>query len=348
MTDEGTQLVVVADDEPEELAILANLVAGEGFDVLPTSDGEETWKTVSERRPDLVILDVMMPGMSGWEVCRKIREDADLGHTGVILLTGVGETLNDITSPLYGADAHLDKPYRFEALAEKIRETIATRKRNAPREATNGVGARTSAIADDTWTEDGDEDDMTNDIEMVTVTETEGPDDAECMECDDAPLAEAAVSAEVKAPKAKPAKKAAKKAAAKPAKKAAKKAAAKPAKKTAKKAAAKPAKKTAKKAAAKPAKKAAKKAAAKPAKKTAKKAAAKPAKKAAKKAAAKPAKKTAKKVAAKPAKKAAKKAAAKPAKKAAKKAAAKPAKKTAKKAAAKPAKKTAKKAGKRG
>ena len=58
------------------------------LEVIEASDGDEAWKLARERLPDLVVLDVMMPGMSGWEVCRKIRQDASLAHTGVLMLTG--------------------------------------------------------------------------------------------------------------------------------------------------------------------------------------------------------------------------------------------------------------------
>jgi CheY-like chemotaxis protein len=77
--------------------------------------------------PDLVVLDVMMPGMSGWEVCRKIREDVALAHTGVVMLTGIGENLNQMTSPLYGADAYIDKPFEFDDFDDKIRGTLTAR-----------------------------------------------------------------------------------------------------------------------------------------------------------------------------------------------------------------------------
>jgi CheY-like chemotaxis protein len=60
------------------------------MEVIEASDGDEAWRLACERLPDLVVLDVMMPGMSGWEVCRKIRQDAALAHTGVLMLTGIG------------------------------------------------------------------------------------------------------------------------------------------------------------------------------------------------------------------------------------------------------------------
>ena len=90
------------------------------MEVIEASDGSEAWRLAQERLPDLVVLDVMMPGMSGWEVCRKIRQDAALAHTGVLMLTGIGVSLNETTSPLFGADDYIDKPFDFESLDEKV------------------------------------------------------------------------------------------------------------------------------------------------------------------------------------------------------------------------------------
>ena len=141
-------LVLVADDEPTMLELVARHLKSledPRLEVIQASDGEEAWRMAQEHLPDLVVLDVMMPGMSGWEVCRKIREDVALAHTAVVMLTGIGENLNQMTSPLYGADAHVDKPFEFEDLDAKVRDALEAR---APqREAvarpvrTNGVTA---------------------------------------------------------------------------------------------------------------------------------------------------------------------------------------------------------------
>ncbi|MBX3220364.1 MAG: response regulator [Labilithrix sp.] len=252
-------LVLVADDEPSMLELVARhlrTMSDPKLEVIQASDGEEAWRLAQEHLPDLVVLDVMMPGMSGWEVCRKIREDIGLAHTGVVMLTGIGENLNQMTSPLYGADAYIDKPFEFEDFDDKVRDTLKSRE-----------GQRLSVV-------------------RPSINGTSGA-------AKPAPTGSGVVRTKSKpAPAPKPAaKKAAAKPAAKPAKPAAKKAAAKPAKK----AAAKPAKAAAKPAAKPAAKKAVKPAAKKAAKPAAKKAAAKPAKKPAKKVAAKPAKKPAKK-----------------------------------------------------
>jgi DNA-binding response OmpR family regulator len=92
----------------------------------------------------------MMPGMSGWEVCRKIRQDAALAHTGVLMLTGIGETLNETTSPLFGADEFIDKPFDFEKLDEKIVHVLekrAAQREAVPRPTGNGVSGPAKAAA---------------------------------------------------------------------------------------------------------------------------------------------------------------------------------------------------------
>ena len=282
-------VVLIADDEPSTVAMLSSHLRSGGYAVLEASDGDQAWELAHEHLPHLVILDVMMPGMSGWEVCRKIREAVSLAHTGVIMLTGIGESLNEMTSPLYGADAHVDKPFEFAVLDEKIKDTLERRKQGALGRPDSGGDDASMAIEDD-------------DLPTIPPSAKRAP------KASPKPLAKTKPTAMPKAAPAK-AKKAAKKAAA-PAEKASV-----PAKAPAKKAAPAPKKK----AAAKKGAPAPKKTAPAP-KKTAKKAAPAPKKKAAaKKAAQAPKKKVAAKKA--PAKKA-------PAKKApAKKAASAPKKK---------------------
>jgi DNA-binding response OmpR family regulator len=139
-------VVLVADDEPTMLELVARhlrAIDTPKLEVIEASDGDEAWRLARERLPDLVVLDVMMPGMSGWEVCRKIRQDAALAHTGVVMLTGIGESLNETTSPLFGADEYIDKPFDFEALDEKVVSVLekkAAQREAVPRPVGNGVG----------------------------------------------------------------------------------------------------------------------------------------------------------------------------------------------------------------
>ncbi len=146
-----TPLVLVADDEPSMLELVARhlkTMEDPKLEVIEASDGEAAWRMAREHLPDLVVLDVMMPGMSGWEVCRKIREDIALAHTGVVMLTGIGENLNMMTSPLYGADAYIDKPFEFDELDEKVKtalESRASQREGISRPVMNGVGGAAKA-----------------------------------------------------------------------------------------------------------------------------------------------------------------------------------------------------------
>ncbi len=142
---ESKPLVLVADDEPpmNDLVVLhLRSMPRQKVDIVQAHDGGEAWRLAKEHLPDLVVLDVMMPEMSGWEVCRKIREDVALAHTGVVMLTGIGETLNSLTSPLYGADAYLDKPFSPEALHRAVKQVLdkrAAQRNAAPRPSTHGL-----------------------------------------------------------------------------------------------------------------------------------------------------------------------------------------------------------------
>lgn len=125
--DLSDKTILVADDDVEILGLITRHLRTLNVRILEASDGEEALKVVRRERPNLVILDVMMPGMTGWEVCRAIREDDALGNTGVIMLTGIGERLNEMTSPLYGADEYLDKPFEFRDLDALIERVLRAR-----------------------------------------------------------------------------------------------------------------------------------------------------------------------------------------------------------------------------
>ncbi len=115
--------VLVADDEPSLRALVAECVRGLGCRVVEAADGDEAWHVTQRELPDVVVLDVMMPGMSGWEVCKLVKTEGKSGrggHPKVLMLTGIGVQLNEMTSPLFAADDWIDKPFALAELAEKI------------------------------------------------------------------------------------------------------------------------------------------------------------------------------------------------------------------------------------
>ncbi|HEY0191771.1 MAG TPA: response regulator [Kofleriaceae bacterium] len=111
--------ILVVDDDPEIVAMLTTRLKHRGYTVTTASDGHAAVELAKRERPDLVLLDVMMPGKSGWEVARTLKHDPVTQDIKIVMVTAIGEHVNEMTSPLYGADAYIDKPFEFEKL-EKI------------------------------------------------------------------------------------------------------------------------------------------------------------------------------------------------------------------------------------
>jgi DNA-binding response OmpR family regulator len=122
-------IILVADDDPQILTMLSIRLGKRGFTVLEAADGLQTLRMAREEKPDIVLLDVMMPGKNGWEVAKELRADEDLQNIGIVMLTAIGERVNEMTSPLYGADAYVDKPFDFADLEAKIKKVLEERAR---------------------------------------------------------------------------------------------------------------------------------------------------------------------------------------------------------------------------
>jgi len=112
--------ILVADDDPSILDMLRTRLGAAGYRVLTAADGTDAIDLARRELPRLVVLDVMMPTMSGWEVARELRADPATQPVKIIMLTAIGPGMNEMTSPLYGADAYLDKPFEFTALEAEI------------------------------------------------------------------------------------------------------------------------------------------------------------------------------------------------------------------------------------
>lgn len=113
------------DDDLELTRMVSQVLEAEGYEVLIGSDGESGLELILSEQPDLIILDVMMPGLTGWEIAKYIRSKPDWNDTPIIMLTGIGEAMNAMTAPLYGADAHIDKPFELDQLTETVRKALS-------------------------------------------------------------------------------------------------------------------------------------------------------------------------------------------------------------------------------
>jgi DNA-binding response OmpR family regulator len=120
-------VILIADDDPEILTMLGIRLSKKGYEVLEAVDGNQTLSLAHDHHPDLVLLDVMMPGKNGWEVAKELRGDDTFANVGIVMLTAIGEKVNEMTSPLYGADAYVDKPFDFSDLEAKIKRVLEDR-----------------------------------------------------------------------------------------------------------------------------------------------------------------------------------------------------------------------------
>ena len=112
--------VLIADDEPNIVTSLEYLMTKSGYSVMIARNGEEALALVESFRPDLVLLDVMMPRRSGFEVCQKMRERPDWRHIKIVMLSAKGREAEVSKGLSLGADAYVTKPFSNRELLARI------------------------------------------------------------------------------------------------------------------------------------------------------------------------------------------------------------------------------------
>jgi adenylate cyclase len=116
--------VLVVDDTPHNVKLLADLLAVKGYAVATAANGEEALAKLAADRPDLVLLDVMMPGLSGYDVCRRIRADTDTALLPVVLVTSLDPAQERVHGIEAGADDFLSKPINQAELFARVRSLL--------------------------------------------------------------------------------------------------------------------------------------------------------------------------------------------------------------------------------
>lgn len=119
-----SKLVLIADDEPNIVISLEFLMRREGHRVSIARDGEAALAAIRDLRPDLVLLDVMMPGKSGFEVCAAVRADPALAATKILMLSAKGRETDVVKGRALGADAYMTKPFSTRELADRVRAML--------------------------------------------------------------------------------------------------------------------------------------------------------------------------------------------------------------------------------
>ena len=118
------QTILVVDDEDDIIDLLQYNLEQEGYRTISAKNGNDGIEIARQEKPDLIILDVMMPGMTGIEVCRKLRQDAYLRHTPILMLTARTEEETQVESLDVGADIYFSKPISIPVLSSQIRALL--------------------------------------------------------------------------------------------------------------------------------------------------------------------------------------------------------------------------------
>ncbi|MBE0546634.1 MAG: response regulator [Rubrivivax sp.] len=116
-----TTKILIADDEPNILISLEFLMKREGYEVHLARDGQEALDALRREHPRLVLLDVMMPNKTGFEVCQEVRNDDSLRSTLILMLTAKGRETDIVKGLAMGADAYMTKPFSTRELVQKVR-----------------------------------------------------------------------------------------------------------------------------------------------------------------------------------------------------------------------------------
>lgn len=124
--------VLLVDDEPDIIEFLGYNLKKEGFDVVTAQDGSAAMAKARAELPDLILLDVMMPGMDGMEVCQLLREDAQLKDVFIVFLTARGEDYSQVAGFDSGADDYIKKPIKPNVLISRIKAMLRRKKKETP------------------------------------------------------------------------------------------------------------------------------------------------------------------------------------------------------------------------
>ena len=123
----GTPRVLIVEDEPNIVLSLEILLHRAGYGTLSAGDGDEALELIRRARPDVVLLDIMLPRRNGYEVCRAVKSDAALSFIPVIMLTAKGQEVEILKGLELGASAYIAKPFGNAEVLEAVRAALESR-----------------------------------------------------------------------------------------------------------------------------------------------------------------------------------------------------------------------------
>ena len=121
--------ILVVDDEEDLLELISYNLKKEGYEVLCATSGEEALKEARSKQPGLILLDVMLPGLDGFEVCKILKNDSKTSHIPIVILTAKGEETDIVAGLELDADDYITKPFSPRVLIARIRSVLRRKKR---------------------------------------------------------------------------------------------------------------------------------------------------------------------------------------------------------------------------
>lgn len=128
----SNEYIMVVEDEEDILELISYNLQKEGFRINGLDSGEKALAAIKAELPDLIILDLMLPGIDGFEVCRRLKQDAASRHIPLVMLTAKGEETDIVAGLELGADDYLTKPFSPGILLARLRAILRRAKRQAP------------------------------------------------------------------------------------------------------------------------------------------------------------------------------------------------------------------------
>jgi DNA-binding response OmpR family regulator len=122
--------ILVVDDEPDIHAVLGRLLSKEGYSVDSAYSAEEAYRAIAETKPDLVILDIMMPKVSGIEVCNRLKSDPATKDIVILIVSARDAQADRLEGLTHGADDYVSKPFHLKSLVRKIEHMLAKKQVN--------------------------------------------------------------------------------------------------------------------------------------------------------------------------------------------------------------------------
>jgi CheY-like chemotaxis protein len=118
--------ILIVEDEPRNMTLTRDLLKISGYETIEAVDGKQGVEKAKSAKPNLILMDIMMPGMDGYSACREIKADQSTKNIPVVMLTAVGYDLNKKLAKSMGADGYITKPFSRQQLIDAISPLLAT------------------------------------------------------------------------------------------------------------------------------------------------------------------------------------------------------------------------------